>query len=256
MKRSFRAANQDDGSLVLYMYDDIGPGWFSDGILAKDVAAAIESAGDVSSITVRINSPGGDVFEGNTIFSLLKSAGVPVKVMVDGLAASAASVIAMAGAEIIMGSNAMMMIHNAWMVAIGDADELRKNADTLDKISGVLVDTYAARTGQTKKAVTEMMSAETWLTAKEAVDLGFATGVYEPGDQQSKAAAALIGDFRLEKRFRRVPPAALQRQEPGPAAAPPSPEPAIETWLTAKEARALTDCERDLLALELSAIGV
>ena len=155
--RMFAAAKDTGGDLLLYLYDEIGESFWSQGITAKAIAQEIENAAKPTSITLRINSPGGDVFEGLAIMNLIRSQGVPVTVMVDGLAASAASIIAMAGDRIVMADNALLMIHNAWSVAVGDAAEMRKTADLLDKVSGTLRDTYARRSGQSADAVASMM---------------------------------------------------------------------------------------------------
>lgn len=209
MKRMFSAvlnvAKTND--LVLYIYDQIGASFWEDGVTAKSVATALADAGKVDSITLRINSPGGDVFEGLAIFNLLRSQGVPVNVMIDGLAASAASTLAMVGDTITIGDNAMMMIHNAWMVSVGDAAELRKAADMLDKITGTLVDTYAKRTHQSAEDITAMMAAETWLNAQDCMDKGFATAILTSEPDDAKAAKALAASFNLGRRFARVPEA-------------------------------------------------
>src|SRR5690606_35769460 len=124
--------------------------------------------------TVRINSPGGDVFAGVSIMNMLKDREGEVTGIVDGLAASIASVIAMAGDKVIMNTGSMMMIHNAWSMAVGDSNELRKLADQLDKIGDSIIDVYATRTGLSKDELKAMLDAETWMGAEEAVELGFA----------------------------------------------------------------------------------
>jgi ATP-dependent Clp endopeptidase proteolytic subunit ClpP len=152
--------------------DDIGGFGVSAKSFLNDMRAV---KGDT--INLSINSPGGDVFAGVAIYNALRSSGKKVNVKVLGLAASAASLIAMAGDEIEMPENAMMMIHNPWSFAMGDADELRATADVLDKIGGSLVGTYAARTGKDEDEIKALLDAETWMTAQEAVDMGFATKV-------------------------------------------------------------------------------
>lgn len=222
MKRMFAAAKTDKSNdLLLYLYDVIGGSFFYDGITAKDIADELAKAGKIDSITVRINSPGGSVFQGVSIFNLLRTQGVPVNVMVDGVAASAASVVAMAGDKITMADNALLMIHNAWMEAAGDANELRKVAETLDKVSGTLVETYAKRTCQAAEDVQAMMDAETWMDAKEALAKGFATEIYERDADEGAQAMALAASFDLKRHFAKVPDALA---EP-PKAAEPEPEP-------------------------------
>lgn len=158
---------------VIEMYGVIGESFWEDGITAKDVSAAV--AGPETDIVCRINSPGGSVFEGVAIYNILKTSGKNVKVIVDGVAASAASVIAMAGDSIEMGTGAMMMIHEAWTYAIGSAADLDKVAQTLRKVTGSSVDIYALKTGLTPTIISAMLTAETWLSADEAVTMGFAT---------------------------------------------------------------------------------
>ena len=179
-RRFFNAANEDR-ALTLEIYDVIGSDMFGNGITAASISAAIAEAGEFDSITVRLNSPGGDLFEGVAAYNLLKNSGKPVNVAVDGLAASAASLIAMAGDSVTMGEGSMMMIHRAMAACAGFADDMRQMADTLDTVSASAADLNVSKTGMSKKAVLEMMTAETWMSAKEAVKNGFATAVAGKG---------------------------------------------------------------------------
>jgi len=163
----------------LFIYDEIGPDYWG-LVSAKTILSELEPIDDASEIVVRINSPGGDVNEALAIYNALNRRAGRTIVEIDALAASAASYIAMAGDEIRIAENAMMMIHNAWTIALGDADELRKIADTLDKYTGTIAKAYAARSGLTVDDVTELMSDETWFTAEEAVGSGFADSVGQP----------------------------------------------------------------------------
>lgn len=140
-------------------------------------------------IHLRINSPGGSVFAARAMEQALREHPAQVVVHIDGVAASAASVVAMAGEQILMGSGAMMMIHNGWSFAIGNAAEMRKTADLLDKVDGTLVQTYAKRTGQVAKQVADWMAAETWFTADEAVAHGFADALAGEATAQAQAPA-------------------------------------------------------------------
>ena len=185
----FQAAVQST-TLELYIYDSIGSDWYG-GVSAQDVADAIKAAGTFSDILVRINSPGGSVFEGSTIYNLLQSQGKPITVYVDGLAASAAFTIAMVGHNIRIGQNAMMMLHNGWSLAIGDGNEMRKQADLLDKINLVMQGVYARRSGQELAEIKTMMDAETWLTPEEAVEKGFANEVMGTSEEDAAQARAL-----------------------------------------------------------------
>ena len=126
-------------------------------------------------ITVRIDSPGGDVFAGLAIYNLLKQHDGKVTVYVDSWAASAASIIAMAGDEIYMPKTSMMMIHDPWTMAVGDAAEMNKTADLLTTIKSALIPAYAEKTGLSEQVIGDMMEAETWMTGTEAAAQGFAT---------------------------------------------------------------------------------
>ena len=155
-------------------------GWFTpDGAcVARDFRAALAQCRNV---TVRINSPGGDVMAGAEIYSALREHSMNgrgrVKVIVTALAASAASVIAMAGDEILMSPTAYMMIHNPWTMAAGDAKEMRKAAKTLDVITEGLINAYQIRTGKSRDELKRMLEAETWMSAATCVEEGFADGV-------------------------------------------------------------------------------
>lgn len=154
--------------------------WFTpDGAcVARDFRAALATCRNV---TVRINSPGGDVMAGAEIYSALREHSMNgrgrVKVIVTALAASAASVIAMAGDEILMSPTAYMMIHNPWTMAAGDAKEMRKAAKTLDVITEGLINAYQIRTGKSRDELKRMLEAETWMSAATCVEEGFADGV-------------------------------------------------------------------------------
>jgi len=164
--------------------------WYGDEVTPALFRDELDShTGD---ITVRINSPGGDVFAGVSIMNMLKDRDGQVTIIVDGVAASIASVIAMAGDKIIMNTGSMMMIHNAWSVAVGDSEELRKVADTLEKIGESIISVYVARTGLDEEAIKEMLSAETWMTADEAVEMGFADEAVEGKTKLSDAVKNVL----------------------------------------------------------------
>ncbi len=162
----------------ILIYGIVGDSW--DGLDANTLVPLI-SDGDVSEdLDVRINSPGGYVMEGLAIFNAIireKKKGRKVTAHIDGLAASMASVLAMAGDDIIMADNALMMIHNPWDCACGDANELRRAADKLDRIRDQLISIYSGRTGLDADALIPMLDAETWLTAAEALEQNFITEI-------------------------------------------------------------------------------
>jgi len=155
----------------MYLYGSIGSGWFAD-ISSKDVKAKLDSI-TAKTINIHINSPGGDVFESIAIHNLLKNHKASIKVYIDGLAASGASVIAMAGDKIIMPKNTMMMIHRAWTFAYGNAAELRKIANDLEKIDTAVTESYTSRFVGERSELERLLDEETWLTAAECKVLGF-----------------------------------------------------------------------------------
>jgi ATP-dependent Clp protease protease subunit len=173
-------AQADGKSLALEIYDVIGADMFGQGITAAMVKATLDQD-DYSAIQVNLNSPGGDAFEGVAIYNVLKNSGKPVSVVVDGVAASAASIVAMAGDTITMGEGTMLMIHEAMAMCAGFADDFRQVADTLDTVSASIADIYVSRTKNSKRDVLAMMKAETWMGAKEAVENGFATAIAGKG---------------------------------------------------------------------------
>jgi ATP-dependent Clp endopeptidase proteolytic subunit ClpP len=164
-------------TLDINIYDVIGAKLYSDGVRAKDVLAQVSASKSAKTINLRINSAGGDVFEGVAIYNTLAAHPARKTVTIDGIAASMASVIAMVGDEIIMPNNSLMMIHDPSAFAGGNAKDLRKTAEVLEKTRANLANIYAARTRQTLAKVLSMMTAETWMTADEAKALGFADRV-------------------------------------------------------------------------------
>jgi ATP-dependent Clp endopeptidase proteolytic subunit ClpP len=168
---SFRAQENGVAELLLYGVIDEDESW--GGVGAKEFAEELKKLGAIQEIRVRINSSGGYVFAGQAIYSTLKRHPATVTVYVDGLAASIASVIAMAGDRVIMPKNALMMVHNPWGLAIGDAEDLRKEAEVLDTITETIISAYQDKTGLERNDIIELMEAETWMTARDALDWGF-----------------------------------------------------------------------------------
>ena len=159
----------------LLLYGDISSStWYGDEITPSAFSQDLKGLGDISVLNIYINSGGGDVFAGQAIYSMLKRHPAQKNVYIDGLAASIASVIAMAGDTIYMPKNAMLMIHKAWTMAIGNAHDLRKLADDMDKIDESILSTYQAKTGLEAEKILDLVNAETWMNAEEAVALGFA----------------------------------------------------------------------------------
>lgn len=183
-------------ALEIVIYSAIGPSFFEETVSAADVIRVLQENKSVSQIDVFLNSPGGAVFDGIAIYNALVRHPATVTMHIDGMALSSASLVAMAGDTIRMAENAMMMIHEPWSIVLGNADDMRSEAGLLDQISGVLADTYAARSKLTRDDALASMTAETWFTAAEAVDVGLADEVFE-----AKRIAA-CGDLSV---FRNVP---------------------------------------------------
>lgn len=171
---SIRAA-ADEGPTIS-IYDRIGESYDGEGVTAKRISAALRSIG-ARDVTVNVNSPGGDFFQGVAIYNLLREHKAKVTVKVMGIAASAASIIAMAGDEVLMGDGAFLMIHNAWAMAIGNRHDMMAASEQLAPFDAAMAQVYAARSGQSVVDAAAMMDKETWLGAAQAVEDGFATGL-------------------------------------------------------------------------------
>lgn len=170
---AIRAAS-DDGENTITIYEPIGYDWWTgEGVTAKRISGALRSMGG-KDVTVMINSPGGDVWEGLAIYNLLREYSGKVTVKIIGLAASAASFIAMAADEIQIARAGFLMIHNAWSVAMGNKNEMREYADFLDQIDQTIADIYHVRTGIDVDELAAQMDAETWINGTTAIDQGFA----------------------------------------------------------------------------------
>lgn len=179
----FSIENKDSADVAtVRIFDDIG--WYA--VTAEDFASQLDTI-TASTIHLRINSRGGDVFDGITIFYALKDHPARIETFIDGQAASIASIIALAGEVVHIQQGAMMMIHKPWTGAVGNAEDLRKTADVLDQVSGILADIYADKTGKPADEIMALMAEETYFTADEAVELGLADDI--PGSGESKARA-------------------------------------------------------------------
>lgn len=240
----FRNGTTDEAELLIF--SEIG--WW--GILADEFVEELNAV-TASKLTVRVNSPGGSVFQGVAIGNALRAHPATVTVRVEGLAASIASVIALAGDRLVMAPNSMFMIHDASGGCWGDAEEMRKMAEVLDKISDNIADAYAAKAGGTRAEWRERMLAETWYTADEAVEAGLADELLvppkpdreEPDDAAKRMAAQWdLSVFRYAGRSNapappspaptdqapalETPASPVEAHTPEPAPAPPEPEPA------------------------------
>ena len=234
-KSWFLIRNAAHGVGEISIYDEIGL-W---GVDARQFRDDLSALGDVHALNVYINSPGGDVFDGLAIHSMLARHPAKVTVNVDGIAASIASVIAMAGDEVLMPEGTMMMIHDPSGVVMGTADDMRDLAEALDKVKQSLVSAYRNKSGLDDARLAELMSEETWLTAAEAVELGLADRITEP--------VKMAANLNLS-RFKN-PPESIRNQ--GAIMPPENKDPAVET--PASEAPATEATATDPVAPEAPA---
>lgn len=199
MSRKTDAEGAQSTDAEISIYDNIG-GW---GISANEFIDELNALGDVEKINLRIASGGGSIVEGNTIYNALKRHSAKVVTHIDSLAASMASVIAMAGDEVRMADNALLMIHNPWTMSMGGAEQLRKDADLLDKMEANIRNAYS-RTALTSEEIDAAMDAETYYTAEEAKEAGFIDEI-----DGANLAAASIGDMETLKEFNALPQAKI-----------------------------------------------
>lgn len=195
--------NAAGDSATIRIYGDIGDSWWGDSVTAKDFVDELDAAGPVGSIHVHLNSPGGDAFDGITIMNALRDHPANVTVHVDGLAASAASIIAMAGDDVVMGRGSQLMIHDASTIAYGNAGDLQKVADQLNHLSDGLAEVYAEKAGGTAAEWRDAMREETWYSDKEAVAAGLADRITASSKDDTKAdPEAMLRSSRVAARYR------------------------------------------------------
>jgi ATP-dependent Clp protease, protease subunit len=192
LKRWFDFRAQARGAEIV-IYDEIG----AFGIPAKAFLDELKTLGRVAELTIRINSPGGSVFDGVAIYNALKRHDAAITICIDGIAASIASVIAMAGDEVVMPENAMLMLHDPSGLVVGTAIEMRAMAEALDRVKAGMVAAYRNKSGRDDAEIEALLAAETWLSAEEAVALGLADRVEQP--------VRMAAHFDLS-RFRNPPP--------------------------------------------------
>ncbi|MDM9619087.1 head maturation protease, ClpP-related [Rhizobium sp. S96] len=193
-----RAIEQGDN--VITMFDVIGEDyWSGGGITAKRIAAQLRAIGD-RPVEVQINSPGGDMFEGIAIYNVLREHPQDITVKVMGMAASAASIIAMAGDRVEIGAASFLMIHNCWVIAIGNRHDMAETSDWLAPFDQAMVDLYAAKTGRDAKDVAKWMDAETYMSGSQAIERGFADALLAADtmkvDEEAKSRDIDINELR------------------------------------------------------------
>lgn len=181
-----KAADGREADNTISILDVIGQDWFGEGVTAKRISAALRAIGK-NDVVVNVNSPGGDYFEGLAIYNMLREHPAKVTVRVLGIAASAASVIAMAGDEIQIARAGFLMIHNTWVIAMGDRHQLRDVADWLEPFDQSAIDIYSARTGISAAELGKMLDRETWIGGSDAVDKGFADSLLASDEVSAKA---------------------------------------------------------------------
>lgn len=203
MNKFFAFTKKDELNTELTIYGDIvSMKWFENDVTHFDFAEELAKVA-TPNITVRINSYGGEVSQGLGIYNLLKEWEGQVTTVCDGFACSAASVVFMAGKSRIMPKTSLLMIHNAWTIASGDSEDFKKMADDLAKINEPLIESYVIATGLPRSKIIKMMNEETWLTADEAFEMGFATMIQQESAKASLQSSAMFNLVEKLKNFER-----------------------------------------------------
>lgn len=210
-----QAAESEDNTISIL--DVIGADYWGEGVTAKRIAAALRAIGN-KDVVVNINSPGGNYFEGLAIYNTLREHKGKVTVKILGVAASAASVIAMAGDEVQIARAGFLMIHNAWVVASGDRHQLREVADFLEPFDAAAVDIYVARSGMDSAEVAKMLDRETWIGGAEAVDKGFADTLLSADEvaatpENSANGKAVVAAHQIDNLLAQLNMSRSQRRE-------------------------------------------
>lgn len=195
-----RPSALEQGDNVITMFDVVGEDfWSGGGITAKKVASQLRAIGD-RPVEVQINSPGGDMFEGIAVYNVLREHSQPVTIKVMGMAASAASIIAMAGDTIEIGAASFIMIHNCWVLAMGNRHDMRETADFLEPFDQAMVDVYTQRSGGDAKKIAKWMDDETFMSGSMAIERGFADALLDADavkvDEKAKAQDREVNDLR------------------------------------------------------------
>lgn len=207
MKKFWEIKNKTKESADLYIYSEIGESFWGESLTANDFKEDLDSIGEVKNLNIYINSPGGSVFDGLAIHNMLQRHKAYKTVYVDGLAASIASVIALAGDKLIIPENAFFMIHLPSAMAMGNATDFRKMADTLDQITEGILNVYEPKSKKTREELLDMMTSETWMTGIEALENGFADEV----EESKNIAACMSSDFF--NRYKNVPENLVKEDE-------------------------------------------
>lgn len=199
MRNKYYALETNGKEADIYIFGDITSWeWYENDVSSYTLSKELQMLDpDIEVINVHINSYGGEVAEGLAIYNLLRNHKAKVRTYCDGFACSIASVIFMAGDERIMNNASLLMVHNAWMYTAGNADQLRKDADDLDKITQASIEAYKSRVNITEDKLKELLDAETWLLPDEALEMGFATSIVGETATEKAAASARKVLFNL-----------------------------------------------------------
>lgn len=206
MQKNFSIKNLSDGAAEIKIFGEIGEGWFGDGVTLDSVKTQLEGI-KAKKINVLISSLGGDVNHALAIHDILKMSNAEITTEIVGATASSGTIIAMAGKERKMSNNALFLSHNAWMLAVGNADQLRKQADDLDAFNDRIINIYQKVTGKSREQVKALMDEEKWIDAENAKDFGFVTETFEP----VKAAACIDFNAINASKLPKVPENIIQK---------------------------------------------
>lgn len=197
----YKIENKADKAEI-WIYEQIGEDfWSGGGVTAKDFQKELSEI-KAAQIDLHINSPGGQVFEGVAIYNMLKQHKATITTYIDGIAASIASVIALAGDRVVMAANALFMMHNPSGIVMGTATDMRKTADVLDKVRDTLLTVYTSKSTRSEKEIVDLLEAETWMNAEEAIEAGFAD---EIGNEMDLAACAKFIPVMQQAKFKHIP---------------------------------------------------
>lgn len=222
MKNKYYALETNGKEVDIYIFGDITSWeWFDNDVSSYTLSKELQALDpDIETINVHINSYGGEVAEGLAIHNLLRNHKAKVRTYCDGFACSSASIVFMAGDERIMNSASLLFIHNAWTCACGNANDFRKQADDLDKITQASIEAYKSRTNISEEEIKELLDNETWILPSEALEIGFATAIVGEATSDKAAASARKALFNLVKNVSQKEPEPKPAQEPAPEPEP------------------------------------
>lgn len=192
MNKYYQFTKENDTKAILNIYGDIVSDAYYEGeVSSQSFANDLNSLGDIDEIDVYINSYGGEVAQGISIYNQLKNHKAKIRTICNGFACSIASIIFLGGDERVMNKASLLMIHNPFTVTMGNADELRKVADDLDIMAQMSIDIYCQATGLDETTIKDMMDRETWINSQQAIELGFATNILEEDEEENKVVQSV-----------------------------------------------------------------